>query len=42
MCKLCLAIALLFAIVAGTILGNTPDYPGSDVAAQRGDRVAMN
>jgi hypothetical protein len=42
MCKLCLAIALLFAVAAGTILAMAPHHPASASAASIGHSASVN
>jgi hypothetical protein len=37
-----IAIALVFAVAGGAILGNMPRYSGSAGAAPSGDRVSVN
>jgi hypothetical protein len=43
MCKLCLAVAFLFAVVGGAILGAAPRYAAlSTGAVSTGDRAFLN
>jgi hypothetical protein len=42
MCKRCLAVALIFAVLAGAILANMRDEPVSAGAVPLSHRVSVN